>query len=157
MRRAVLRSRDAGLRQALLTARIWVFVSILPVLLRVCSLPRLLRWCALGAPRPPDDAAPVTACVERVLARHPATSRSFCLKRSLALYRFLGGPTADIQVCIGVRYGEAAGPGTPSQRRLQGHAWLLRNGVPYLERSDPYAERFRETYRHPSRVSHTAS
>src|SRR5262249_40354933 len=149
-----LRSRSFGamLRQVSLMARIWVFVSVLPGLLRVRGLPRLLRLCALGGPPPPADPAFVAAQVERVLARHPATSRSLCLKRSLALYRFLGGPATDLQVCFGVRYAGDASAGTTS-RRLEGHAWLLRKGVPYLEGDDPCGRRFRETYRYPSRES----
>jgi hypothetical protein len=150
MNRAPLPPRAAGLREALLTARIWTFVFVLSLLVRRCSVPRLLRLCALRAPRPPEDDTLVVACVDRVLARHPGMPRSPCLKRSLTLYRFLGGPAADLQFCLGVRYPEAPRPAREPQR-LQSHAWLLRGGAPYLELGHPHARRFREIYRHPAR------
>jgi hypothetical protein len=144
------RLREVGLREWWLMARICVVVSMLPVLIRACSVPGLLRLCALRAPRPPDDEALVVACVNRVLGRHPALPRSPCLKRSLTLYRFLGAAAADLQFCLGVRYAE---PPHRERRslRLSGHAWLLRNGVPYLEADHLGVERFRVIYCHPTR------
>jgi len=138
-----------GVREVLLTARVWAFVSLLSVLVRLCSVPRLLRLCALRAPRPPVDAARIVACVERVLARHPVISRSPCLKRSLTLYRFLGARATDIQFCLGVRYANAPHP--RRTRQIQGHAWLLRNGMPYLELDHQHVRRFRVIYRYPAR------
>ena len=150
MIRVQLPPRVAGLREVFLIARIWTFVCVLSVLVRRCSVPRLLRLCALGAPRPPEDDALVVDCVESVLARHPAMPRSPCLKRSLTLYRFLGGPAANLQFCLGVRFTE--GPDSARERhRFESHAWLLRDGAPYLEVGHPHERRFREVYRHPSR------
>jgi hypothetical protein len=139
------------LAEIFLLARIWTFVSVLPALLAVCSVTRLLRLCDLGAPRPPEDPSVVVACVGSVFARHPGGSRSPCLKRSLTLYRFLGGPASGVQVCFGVRYA-AEGP-SPGQRwpQLEGHAWLLRGGAPYLEMGDPDFRRFRVIFLHPRR------
>jgi hypothetical protein len=147
----VRRSLGGRLAEIFLVARIWTFVTVLPALLAVCSVTRLLRVCDLGAPRPPDDPSLVVACVGSVFARHPGTARSLCLKRSLTLYRFLGGPASGLQVCFGVRYA-AEGP-PPGQRwpQLEGHAWLLRSGAPYLEMGDPDFRRFRVIFRHPRR------
>ena len=143
--------RGARTAEILLIMRIWAFVSVLPALLAVCSVTRLLRACDLGAPRPPADPSLVVACVGSVFARHPGSSRSLCLKRSLTLYRFLGGPASGLQVCFGVRY--AAGGPRPGQRwgQIEGHAWLLKNGAPYLEMGDPDFRRFRVIFCHPSR------
>jgi transglutaminase superfamily protein len=141
--------RRGGIREVLLVARVWAFVSLLSVLVRLCSVPRLLRLCALGAPRPPADAARIVACVERVLARHPVISRSPCLKRSLTLYRFLGARATNVQFCLGVRYANTPHP--RRTRQIQGHAWLLRNGMPYLERNHLHVRRFRVIYRYPAR------
>lgn len=143
-----------GVRDVLLIARIWAFISLLSVLVRLCSVPRLLRLCGLGAPRPPADAARILACVERALARHPVNSRSACLNRSLTLYRFLGARATDIQFCLGVRYANARDPRRPGQ--LQGHAWLLRNGLPYLEVDHYHVRRFRVIYRYPPRERRVA-
>jgi len=141
--------RAVSLQEVLLTVRVWVFVSLLGCLVRLCGVPRLLRLSALRAPRPPEDEALVVACVDRVFARHPGISRSPCLKRSLTLYRFLGAAVSDLQFCLGVRYAEAAPPGRRA-RRLAGHAWLLRNGLPYLESDHSHVRRFRVIYRYPT-------
>lgn len=144
-------ARGGRVPELLLMLRIWAFVSVLPALLAVCSVTRLLRTCDLGAPRPPADPSLVIACVGSVFARHPAISRSLCLKRSLTLYRFLGGPASGLQVCFGVRY--AAGGPLPGHRwgQIEGHAWLLKSGAPYLEMGDPDLRRFRVIFRHPGR------
>jgi hypothetical protein len=141
-------------RERLLTARIWTFMWTLHVLVKLCGVPRLLRLCALRAPRPPADPRRVVACVDRVLERHRGLSRSPCLKRSLTLYRFLGAEATELEFCLGVRYADQPRerPGElQAQRQLQGHAWLLRHGMPYLELDHQHVRRFRVIYRYPVR------
>jgi hypothetical protein len=150
MSRRGARLRDIGVREWWLMARVGVVVSALSVLIRLCGVPGLLRLCAWRAPRPPDDEALVVACVDRVLGRHPGSGRSPCLKRSLVLYRYLGARATDLEFCLGIRYAGAPDPGH-GIRRLDGHAWLLRNGVPYLEPNQRGVERFRVIYRYPTR------
>jgi hypothetical protein len=145
------RLRQVSLREWWLMARIAGVVTVLPILIRVCSVPRLLQLCGFHAPCPPDDEALVLTCVNRVLRRHPAFARNPCLKRSLTLYRFLGASATNLQICLGVRYAEPPRAGRRA-RRLAGHAWLVRNGVPYLEFARPDGEDFRVIYRHPTRV-----
>jgi hypothetical protein len=140
----------ARLRETLLTARVWTFVQLLPLLVRLCGVPRLLGLCALRAPRPPEDPRRVVACVDRVLARHHGLSRSPCLKRSLTLYRFLGAKATELEFCLGVRYADRPRAGS-AERQLQGHAWLLRHGMPYLELDHQHVRRFRVIYRYPAR------
>lgn len=130
-------------------ARVGLVVSALSVVIRLCSVPGLLRLCAWRAPDPPADEALVVTCVDRVLGRHPGSGRSPCLKRSLVLYRYLGARATDLQFCLGVRYAGAPAPARGA-RRLDGHAWLLRNGVPYLEPNQRGVERFRIIYRYPT-------
>jgi transglutaminase superfamily protein len=142
--------------ETFLMVRIWTFVSVLPALLAICSVTRLLRFCDLAAPRPPEDPSLIVACVGSVFARHPGASRSLCLKRSLTLYRFLGGPASGLQVCFGVRYAAAEPPPGRRGRQLEGHAWLIRSGAPYLETGDPDLRRFRVIFVHPSRKSRVA-
>jgi hypothetical protein len=146
----VSRRRARGaLRAALLLIRIAAFVSVLPLLLRLLSLPRLLRLCGTGARPRPSDEDVVIACTDFVLRCRVWISRGSCLIRSLTLYRFLGGPAAGLAVHFGVRYAEDTARGRAGAR-LQGHAWLLRNGEIYLE-PDRHAPRsFHVVYRHPA-------
>ena len=130
----------------LLALRVRFFVWILQLLIRRCGVPRLLRVAALGAPRPPADVTRVVGCVDSVLA-HQAASHNACLARSLTLYRFLGGAAADLQFCLGVRYAQPA----RGSRRIAGHAWLTRYGLPYLEQDHFHVYRFRVIFRYPPR------
>ena len=137
-----------------LMVRIGVVASLLPVVVRLCSVPNVLRLCALRAPRPPADDGIVVACVDRVLARHPGLQRSPCLRRTLLLYRFLGASATDLEVCLGVRYAEAEP--RDRRRRLAGHAWLIRHDRPYLEADRRGVDPFRVIYRYPTREGRTA-
>jgi len=137
-------------RKAVLFVRIWTFVSILPLLLRLCSLPRLLQLCTAAARAHPTDDDLVVACTDFVLRRRMWNPRGPCLARSLTLYRFLGGEAANLEICFGVKY-EDGQPPYRSVRRLLGHAWLVRNGELYLERDTHQTRRFRVVYRHPGR------
>jgi hypothetical protein len=137
-----------------LMVRVGVVASILPVVVRLCSVPSLLRLCALRAPRPPAEEALVVTCVDRVLARHPGLRRNPCLRRTLLLYRFLGARATDLEVCLGVRYTDAEP--RDRRRRLAGHAWLIRHDAPYLEPDRRGVDPFRVIYRYPTRQGRTA-
>jgi hypothetical protein len=149
MSRRARHLREISAREWWLMLRVGVVVSVLSILIRMCTVPGLLRLCAWRAPRPPQNEALVVTCVDRVLGRHPAFARSPCLKRSLTLYRFLGATATDLQFCLGVRYAAAPDPAR-RLRPLDGHAWLLRNGAPYLEPNQRGVERFRIIYRYPT-------
>jgi hypothetical protein len=71
------------------------------------------------------------------------------------LYRFLGATATDLQFCLGVRYADGPHSGPPV-RRLAGHAWLTRNGQPYLESDQRGIERFRVMYQYPARTQRVA-
>jgi hypothetical protein len=66
--------------------------------------------------------------------------RPGCLTRGLTHYFFLRRAGADVVLQYGI--GTVEG-------RTEGHCWLVRDGVPYLESKDP-REHFVETYRVPS-------
>jgi Transglutaminase-like superfamily len=148
--RADRRSPGSWLAKAALFARIWTFVSILPLLLRLCSLPRLLQLCTPGRRGSPADIDLVVACTDLAVGRRIWARGGPCLTRSLTLYRFLGGDAAHVEICFGVRYEDGAAPAGRAPRLL-GHAWLVRDGQPYLEREGHQTRRFRVVYRHPVR------
>ena len=74
--------------------------------------------------REPDDSA-LSAYVGRILRRLPPPWRYTCLRRSVVLYHLLRRAGRDVSLSIGVR---KSGAGA-----LQAHAWLVRDGAPYLE------------------------
>jgi hypothetical protein len=114
--------------------------ALVPLVTRL-SLPRqaaLLRWRA-GSRRRAGEAE-----VERVvraveLAPRVANPliRPGCLTRAMVLYWLLGRGDDRIDLCFGA--GRVAG-------EFAGHAWLTRDGRPYLERVDPTSA-FQVTYR----------
>ena len=92
------------------------------------SLARISKWAREPGARPPaaglDDAA-LAAFVSQVLRRLPAPWRYTCLRRSVVLYHLLRRAGRAVSLTIGVRKGGAGD--------LQAHAWLVLDGVPYLE------------------------
>ena len=68
-----------------------------------------------------------------ILSRNSLTSENTCLKRTLVLYHFLRKMGMDVQVCFGVKYNTLSDSKT--QKRLEGHAWLLYHGDIFLERN----------------------
>jgi hypothetical protein len=101
-----------------------------PPLVHVISLDRIARWIS-RAPRPalPDtgvDDPALADWVDRVLNRMPPPWRRTCLKRAVVLHYLVHRAGRPAELRIGVRRDD--------QAQLAAHAWLVRDGVPYLER-----------------------
>ena len=116
---------------------------VIPPLVHVVPLHRLAP--RLGAHRiaarngPPD--APAAAWVDSLLERLPGPWRHTCLKRAAVLYHLLRRTGQPVELWIGVRRGDAGA--------LAAHAWLVRDGAPYLERGDEEIRRFSVIARFP--------
>ncbi len=118
----------------------------LPPLIYLVSLDRIAGWIR-GRPLPtaPDNSVDDVALaewVDRVLANLPLPWRATCLKRAVVLYYLVhrAGRPADLQ--IGVRHDEYGA--------LAAHAWLVRNGAPYLESGLERASAFQVLTAFPS-------
>ena len=102
-------------------------MALIPPLLDAVPLTRLARW--LGGLRPPQgtnlDEPALALWVDRRLTDLPRPWKRTCLKRSAVLYYLLRNAGLPVHLHIGVRK-SAAGA-------LQAHAWLVRDGVPFLE------------------------
>ncbi len=72
----------------------------------------------------PDDAS-LARWVDGVLRRLPRPWRRTCLKRAAVLYHLLRRAGRPVEMWIGVRR-DVGGA-------FAAHAWLMRDGVPYLE------------------------
>ena len=119
--------------------------ALLPPLLGVMSLERIARVAGrlpAGGPRPPDPAAPddaaLAAYVNELLWRLPNPWRNTCLRRSVVLFHLLRRRGRPVALRIGVRRDAARGGA------LEAHAWLVRDGVPYLEPDPAHAARYTE-------------
>jgi len=103
--------------------------AVIPPLLSLVSF----RWLAghLGtlppspATDPVDDAA-LAALVDRILRGLPGPWRHTCLRRSAVLFHLLRRAGRPVELWVGVRRDDLGA--------LAAHAWLVREGAPYLER-----------------------
>lgn len=82
--------------------------------------------------------------VERWLRRLPGIWRMTCLKRSIVLFALLRRSGIDVELHIGVKRDEGGA--------LAAHAWLVRDGNPYLEPSDSVPATFQVITRFPEPV-----
>lgn len=101
---------------------------LLAPLVHLVSLERLTGWVARR--RPAGDAGKVwdvalAEWVDRVLGVLPPPWRRTCLKRALALQYLIRRAGSSAELHVGVRRDEAG--------ELRAHAWLVRDGRPYLE------------------------
>ena len=122
--------------------RAGVAALVIPPLVHVVPQHRLaprLGTASSARPGPPDGRA--AAWVDALLERMPGPWRHTCLKRSAVLYHLLRRSGEPVELWIGVRRGDAGA--------LAAHAWLVRDGVPYLERGEEEIGRFAVIARFP--------
>jgi hypothetical protein len=139
---------------------IWLFIQIfcliviLPLMLRFFSLPTLPKvltpkkkrtYKKLYLGKSKDTIVKFT---DYILSRDFWINRNTCLKRSLVLYYFLRRIGVNVRVCLGVRYYNSIKTGDVF-RKLEGHAWLLYKGKPYLENQIANINTFKTTYCFP--------
>jgi hypothetical protein len=111
-----------------LAVRILVVAALVPLLMRL----RLSTVTAVVEPRRrrelDADAELLVHQIDRVLRRGRPLTRPGCLTRGVTRLYFLRRAGVDVRLVFGV--GEAAGA-------ARGHCWLVRDGEPYLEPTDP--------------------
>jgi hypothetical protein len=120
--------------------------AVVPLAVRTVSLPSLLARARLreAEPAPPDDdVVAVIAAFESVLRLLPRGTGT-CLTRTLWRAIALRRVGFAVDVVIGVRLDPHGRP--------EGHAWLERDGVPFLERRPEQLARFRPAWRDPARA-----
>jgi hypothetical protein len=127
---------------ALLPLRAVLFGLAVPLLLR-CPLERLAGWmeAAPAAPERPDlsMAMPMVRRIDAALRAAWPLVRRGCLTRGLTQLRFLRRAGFPVSLRFGM--GEIDG-------RIEGHCWLVLDGVPFAEKRDP-RPLYTETWRIP--------
>jgi Transglutaminase-like superfamily len=104
-----------------------------PVLLRL-PLNRLLPLLdvkTLKASASDARTLKIIQLTSTILSKLRPLFHSYCLTRSLTLFYFLRREGLELDLCFGM--------GQPEQQNdsFAGHCWLVRNGEPYLEKTDP--------------------
>lgn len=135
-RAARLLARDPA--DAVLSARMAVWVVLVSCLARVLPLPRahalVARRVRAARSSSPDTPARLARAMDRVLRLDVLSFKRSCWRRALVLHRFLALHGIDSRVTFGVRQVDG---------QLRGHAWLERDGRPFLEDdAGPYVVTF---------------
>lgn len=115
--------------RALLLLRMGLWVAILSLVVKLCSLPRALRIVSgstAGKQSSGDSGEQELAtAIDAVLGLNFLVFRPICWKRAAILHRFLSVRGKATTINFGLRKGAG---GT-----LDGHAWLEADGHPILE------------------------
>jgi len=135
----------------LLFTRIAVFLAVLPLRLKTRSLSGLMQAITPGISCREDAEIDIALSdrialyTDYILARGHFCVNNICLKRSMTLYHFLRCAGMDVTLCMGVWQKE----GLSADAALQGHAWITRGGVPFLEARPDLTEKCRVTCKFP--------
>jgi len=149
-----IRSNFDSLEEVGLFLKIFLLITILPVLVKLMTVPRLMKILTpqkskLNGTRDVDN---IRDKIEKytlyILSRDFWIYKNICLKRSLVLYHFLRKYGMYVTVCFGVRFKNER-PGGTEERKMEGHAWLLRNGAFFLEKNAEETKTYKMTYCYP--------
>ncbi len=157
-----IRKNFSSVQDAVLFMQMFSLVTVLPAMLKLLSIPRLMK---LLTPR--DMTIPlnhdtfevrdkIVKYADYILGRSFWIFKSTCLKRSLVLYHFLRRAGINVQICFGVRYKEDS-PRKGSSKELEGHAWLLCMGEIFLERNAAMVREYTVTYCFPAKGDHASN
>ena len=133
--------------------RTFLLITLLPAMVRLFSLPMLMKMLTprdLRVCKDQDSESrdKIVKFADYLLNRNFWIFRSTCLKRALVLYYFLRRSGMDVQVCFGVR-SNAKSSDRKRQNVLEGHAWLLYSGNIFLERDAKATKTYTMTYSFP--------
>lgn len=125
--------RLRGFAEWWLFLRALCFAATVPALMRLHlpTLGRLLESRFARSPAEPGAEAAssrIIRAVESALTMGSPLVSSRCLTRGLTLYYFLRRSGLKLSLCFGAGW---------SQAGFSGHCWLVKDGAPFLERSDP--------------------
>ncbi|MDL2121579.1 MAG: lasso peptide biosynthesis B2 protein [Deltaproteobacteria bacterium] len=147
------RANFSSFEEIWLFIRIFLLIILLPAMLRLFSLPMLMKMLTPRDLRVCNDQDSesrdkIVKFADYLLNRNFWIFRSTCLKRSLVLYHFLRKLGINLHVCFGVKYNGKL-PDRKTQKKLEGHAWLFYNGNIFLERNAEVTKTYKLTYFFP--------
>jgi hypothetical protein len=152
-----LRDNFNSPREVLLFGRIFFLITVLPLMVRFLTLPRLMMLLsrsasgADGTGNSEDYRNTIVKYTDYLLSRNFWVYRKTCLKRSLVLYHFLYPVFPGLGICFGVRTKQDSIPN--KRRALDGHSWLTHKGEIFLEEQPDLAKKYTVTYHFPEKPS----
>ena len=152
------RNNFSSLEEVLLFIRIFLLITVLPLLIRFLTLPQLMNVLTWRIPtfsenrKDEDYKYRIVRFADYILTRNFWIYKSTCLKRSLVIFHFLCRVIPDIHICFGVRLRKDVAA-QEKQKGLEGHAWLMNNGGIFLERNPDIGKMYTVTYCFPEKLS----
>ncbi len=151
-----IRENFSSFEEIWLFTQIFILVTLLPVMLKLLSIPKLLRILTPQDVKVYKDMDPakskdrIVKFTDYILSRNFWIYKNTCLKRSLVIYHFLRKLGINVHLCFGVRYNGKL-PDREAEKKLEGHAWLLYNRDVFLERNTDVMKTYKMTYCFPEK------
>jgi hypothetical protein len=149
-----IRNNFGSFEELRLFVRIFLIVTLLPLLLKFFPLPRLMRLLTPKGVRLSKDIdldkykRKAVKFTDYILGFNFWMYKTTCLKRSLVLYHFLRKSGIDVHICFGVRY-NGQSLLEEARKKLEGHAWLLYDGKVVLEKDASQPQSYKAMYYYP--------
>lgn len=143
-----------SIEDILLFIRIFIWVSLIAFMLKLLSFSKMMDLLNTKSPKTLDTDKrmdlinKVHKYTDFILGRNWWIYRMNCLKRSLVLFKFFRLYGFDVQICMGVRK-EKSSPAAGLNANMQGHAWLMNNGKPFLENTRSMITTYTPVYSFP--------
>jgi len=135
-------------RDLLLFSQIFIFLTILPLLLKLFSLKKLMEVLSSDSKENRDvDADKILQLTNLILHRDIFIYKNICLKRSLTLYYFLSRMGQKVNIYYGVRKDTEL---NNEDAVLDGHSWIKLNGKIFNDGDKDAPETYHITYSYPN-------
>jgi len=132
----------------LLFSQIFIFLTILPLLLKLFSLKKLMEVLSSDSKENRDvDADKILQLTNLILHRDVFIYRNICLKRSLTLYYFLSRMGQRVNIYYGVKKDAEL---NNEDQVLDGHSWIELNGEIFNEGDKDAPDIYHITYSYPN-------
>jgi len=132
----------------LLFSQIFIFLTILPLLLKLFSLKKLMEVLSSDSKENRDvDANKILKLTNLILHRDVFIYKNVCLKRSLTLYYFLSKMGQSVIIYYGVKRDTEL---NNEDAVLDGHSWIKLNGKIFNDGDKNAPETYHITYSYPN-------
>jgi hypothetical protein len=132
----------------LLFSQIFIFLTILPLLLNLFSLKKLMEVLSSDSKENRDvDADKILQLTNLILHRDVFIYKNICLKRSLTLYYFLSRMGQRVNIYYGVKKDTKPGHDV---HILDGHSWIELNGEIFNDGDKDAPDIYHITYSYPN-------
>jgi len=131
----------------LLFFQIFLFLTVLPLLLKLLSLKKMMELLSSDLKENSKiDADKVLKLTNLILHRNIFMYKNICLKRSLTLYYFLSRMGQSVIIYYGVKKGDKL---DEDASVLDGHSWIKLNGEIFNDGDKNAPETYHITYSYP--------